>query len=220
MLRKNQSGFGAIEAILIVVIVGIIGGAGWYVWKSQSEANNTLGNLSSAQNDPQKAEKKAVPTVDPTKDWVVFKSDAGKFSLKYPSSWVVADRLDLCTEGSLLLGGDKNSVGRCASEDSGQIGIRSILGDYRSNYDLSSGYTGIQSKEITVGSVKGFRYSGAASGQQDGEGIPGHKNGTKVISYTFYSQGRTYNATYVQKDSYPDVLKDFDLMVARTLQLN
>ena len=33
-IKNNQRGFGAVEAILIVIIIGIVGGAGWYVLKS------------------------------------------------------------------------------------------------------------------------------------------------------------------------------------------
>lgn len=41
-VKHNQSGFGAIEALLIAVIVGIIGFTGWYVWNSKQLTDNTL----------------------------------------------------------------------------------------------------------------------------------------------------------------------------------
>ncbi len=44
MFTKNQKGFGAVEALLILVIVGIIGGAGWYVFQSQKKTNQSLDN--------------------------------------------------------------------------------------------------------------------------------------------------------------------------------
>ena len=54
----NNKGFGAIESILIVVIIAAIGGAGYYVYNSQKKTNAALDNASKAQSDPQKSEKK------------------------------------------------------------------------------------------------------------------------------------------------------------------
>lgn len=39
-----ESGFAAAEALLIVVIVAIVGGTGWYVWHSKQSVNTTLSN--------------------------------------------------------------------------------------------------------------------------------------------------------------------------------
>ena len=40
-IRKNQFGFGAVEVVLIVVILGIIGGAGYYVMKANKSIDKT-----------------------------------------------------------------------------------------------------------------------------------------------------------------------------------
>jgi hypothetical protein len=48
VIKNNQSGFGAVEALLVVVIFGIIGGAGWYVMKTNKNIdainNKTAGS--------------------------------------------------------------------------------------------------------------------------------------------------------------------------------
>lgn len=46
-LQKDQSGFGVIEIILSLVIVAIISGAGWYVWKSNQNATNSYNSAAS-----------------------------------------------------------------------------------------------------------------------------------------------------------------------------
>ena len=43
---KNQKGFSAVEGFLILVIVTMIGGVGWYVWKSNQDAKKGLENIS------------------------------------------------------------------------------------------------------------------------------------------------------------------------------
>jgi len=37
----NQSGFGAVEAVLILIVVGLIGFMGWYVWHHKSTKTTT-----------------------------------------------------------------------------------------------------------------------------------------------------------------------------------
>jgi len=46
-MYKNQKGFSAIEAILILVIVGLIGFTGWYVWNSKKKTENLYDNSTS-----------------------------------------------------------------------------------------------------------------------------------------------------------------------------
>ncbi|MBX4201449.1 hypothetical protein KW803_00935 [Candidatus Saccharibacteria bacterium] len=41
-MKNNQKGFGAVEGLLILVIVGIIGFVGWYVWNAKNDADNKL----------------------------------------------------------------------------------------------------------------------------------------------------------------------------------
>lgn len=48
MKRSKQSGFTIIEAILIFIIAGIIGGTGWYVWHSQKNADKSYDNSSNS----------------------------------------------------------------------------------------------------------------------------------------------------------------------------
>jgi hypothetical protein len=40
--RQGQSGFAVLETILILIIVGLIGFTGWYVWHSKQNANDAL----------------------------------------------------------------------------------------------------------------------------------------------------------------------------------
>lgn len=58
MKKLNTKGFGVVEALLIVVIVGIIGGVGYFVYNSQMKTEATLDRAAKLQNDPQKTEKK------------------------------------------------------------------------------------------------------------------------------------------------------------------
>jgi hypothetical protein len=55
---SKSKGFGTIEVILAIVVVGAIGAVGWFVINSKNQTNKSLENTSKSQSDPQKAEKK------------------------------------------------------------------------------------------------------------------------------------------------------------------
>jgi len=45
-MKVNQKGFSVVELLIVLVVIGLIGGAGWYVWQSKHKtANTTAPNL-------------------------------------------------------------------------------------------------------------------------------------------------------------------------------
>lgn len=70
---KKQSGFGVIEVIILVVMLGIIGFGGWYLW----QANQKPAEQTQAQPKEEVSEVK----------WLEHKDEVGKYSIKYPSNW-------------------------------------------------------------------------------------------------------------------------------------
>lgn len=87
---KNNNGFGAIEALLILVVVGIVGFTGWFVYHSKQVADKTLaqtGNSSTVQLPKKPATKTPAPvTAAPTK-YLVIK----EWGVKIPLTKGIAD---------------------------------------------------------------------------------------------------------------------------------
>jgi type II secretory pathway component PulJ len=48
-MNKQQSGFAVVESLLILVIVAIIGGTGWFVWHSKQQTDKTLSETGNSQ---------------------------------------------------------------------------------------------------------------------------------------------------------------------------
>ena len=48
---KNSGGFGVIEVILVAVILGILGFAGWYVYDSKNKSDKSLTTASETQSE-------------------------------------------------------------------------------------------------------------------------------------------------------------------------
>src|SRR3989344_5613351 len=71
MMKKDQKGFSAVEGLLIIVVVSIIGFVGWYVVNKHKAAVNTT---------------QATQTIS-TAGWKTYKNDTLKFTVHYPSSY-------------------------------------------------------------------------------------------------------------------------------------
>lgn len=215
-MKKNQNGFSFTEVLIVIVIVGLIATVGWLVWDRQQSktTSNELVKTTNQQTTSKETES------DPTKNWKIFSSAEGVYSLKYPNTWVQAESQNYCSPGLLLLGGNATSVGKCASESFGQMSVDSVAGDMAAEYRMSANYySDLTFKKVTVDGATGERQSGSYSGDVGESGF-GPQKGDKMIKYVFVKNGRTYTATYNVNSHYPDVLSDFDLMVTKTMKFH
>lgn len=48
-MNKNQKGFSVVEILVVLVIVGLICGVGWYVWQSKSKKSSDTNNSQTTQ---------------------------------------------------------------------------------------------------------------------------------------------------------------------------
>jgi cytoskeletal protein RodZ len=120
---KNSLGFSAVEALLILIIVGILGFTGWFVYHAQKTANKDL----SSNNSTNPTYKKAA--VDPYKGWKSASLKYEKMSFKYPSTWQISNtsKDGAGTGGTATPGADEVSLtsatGMHVSIQTGQVGI-------------------------------------------------------------------------------------------------
>ena len=88
-LQNNEKGFGAVEGILVLVIVVIIGAVGWFVWHNHNKTTPASTTSPVATTTPTTTTPK---TVDPYAGWKSYTLKYEKLTLKYPSSWTVSDQ--------------------------------------------------------------------------------------------------------------------------------
>jgi Tfp pilus assembly protein PilE len=60
-MKRPQNGFSAIEALLVVIIVGMLGGVGWYVWHSQQQVDKTYSQTANTTVVPKSTAAKTFP---------------------------------------------------------------------------------------------------------------------------------------------------------------
>lgn len=98
-MKRKQTGFTAIEGLLILAIVGIVGFTGWYVWHSKQATDKTYNSAANTNTAASQAPKKATTTTkdstsrQPSSDNILTSAD-GKVQVTLPAGWTVASRVD------------------------------------------------------------------------------------------------------------------------------
>lgn len=91
-MQTNQKGFSVVEVIIVLVVVGLIGGAGFVAYKNHNKKPTANPVATTTTTKPDPAETQLITqATDPYAGWKSFTSDAGGFSLKYPADWTIAD---------------------------------------------------------------------------------------------------------------------------------
>jgi hypothetical protein len=214
-IRKDQKGFTLIEGLLIIIALTLIVGVGFYVTNANKDKKDDTAPTTS------KTSEKTKPVADPAADWTSYSSPLGKFSVKYPKSWVTASNPDACSNtaesGIFMLGANSSSVGKCASDAAGQITI-TWRTDRQVCSDLSSdAWTQDSKQSVTIGGVSATKIEATA---KEVQGIGAAPAGTKTVQYCTVANNATYIADYTQLSGYPDALSDFNTMVTKTLKFN
>jgi hypothetical protein len=110
-MRRDKSGFGAIGILFLVICVTAIGVAGWYVWQRTHRAEESPVVVHHEQN-----------AAGDAAEALTYTSQMGKFSLQYPSDWVL-DTTEEDTNPDLL-----GSAATLTSPNGTVITLQSDLG--------------------------------------------------------------------------------------------
>ncbi len=82
-MKRNEQGFGAVEILLIIIIIALAGVSGWYVYKHRTHAAAPAKTVQTSA----KTEKKPAAQKDETADWYVYASPDKNYSIKLPDGW-------------------------------------------------------------------------------------------------------------------------------------
>ena len=93
--QKNQSGFGAVEGLLILIIVGILGFTGWYVYHSQQNTSKNLTPTSSGTPMFKKNSKTTSKTSTVNTSTQAYKGTitlgGADYSFSAPADWKISN---------------------------------------------------------------------------------------------------------------------------------
>jgi uncharacterized protein YxeA len=89
-IRRNEAGFSPVEVVLVLVIVALIGVAGWFVYNhNKKPATNSVATTTTSK--PATTEtNRTTQAPDPTANWAAYSDNSGSgLSVKYPTDWQV-----------------------------------------------------------------------------------------------------------------------------------
>lgn len=212
MRRLNQKGFGA--SAIVLVVVAVVAGAGYYVWYSQNKSKKA--DDTSQTNATQPTQNTG------TEGWVNYSNTQGRYSFTHPSTWVQSANPELCSPGLALFGVNAASVGKCGSGSGGQMVFIGLSGEVNKEDDIKTDYySDIKTENVTVNNVTGTKTTATAKDTSTDNMPSTLKAGTKIVRYRFVTGGQTYIATYYSAnagDDFPDALSDFNALMTTTFK--
>ena len=87
MKKLNIKGFTHLEVLLVIVVIALIGGAAFYVWKENDKKKDTP----TSQATKDSSAKTSQTTEQGLKE---YKNTEHGFSFQYPQDWKVTEKLE------------------------------------------------------------------------------------------------------------------------------
>jgi type II secretory pathway pseudopilin PulG len=87
---KNASGFSAVEALLVLVLVGILAFTGWFVYHAQKNINKDYNAQQATEDSVKQATAKDSEQIAKTKafkGWLQFSNTTIGLKFRYPPTW-------------------------------------------------------------------------------------------------------------------------------------
>ena len=90
-LKRNESGFGTVETLLVIVIVAVLGFVGWYVYKQKNsktpkETSSDTAQQAAKDKDSSSASKAAASCTAPAEYTAYTNTEIG-YCFVYPTAW-------------------------------------------------------------------------------------------------------------------------------------
>lgn len=195
MANFNQRGFGAIQLVLLFIIVGLIGGTGYYVYKAQQNTNKSLDSTN--KNLQTLSEDKSATSAKEEDSWLLYEPSDKAFSVRIPDGWEgVALYDNLYVRDSAKMVYTKGTKAKVEIMNEGGWDGASPFGLYypKQNSDqiVREGIEQTPLKTVSGLTVHKFIYNQEA----DPDGI-GYQKGSKVYNYYFDAEGKHIQISHV-----------------------
>jgi len=90
---KNQKGFTAVEGLLIILILAVVGFGGYYVYHTNHKTKAAVSTTAAKESTASSNKSTVAKTTNPYAGWKTFCSTMGGLCLKYPTNWTFKQTL-------------------------------------------------------------------------------------------------------------------------------
>jgi hypothetical protein len=92
-ISKNRKGFSAVEGLLIILILVVIGGVGYMVYHNDHKAKTVSASTTAGKTSTASSTKSTTETTaNPYAGWKQYCDGIDKYCFKYPSTWQFSDK--------------------------------------------------------------------------------------------------------------------------------
>jgi hypothetical protein len=200
-IRHNSKGFGALELVIILVVVGLLGFGGWYVWNSKKSADKP-----SSATQPTGSDQESTATEEtPAAGWKTYSNASPAFSFQYPDDWTVAKEESSNTYVSIRISSPdykERETELCTAIDSGYqitVGYNSMFADPEVvSKKLNGESTFVKdARSVKLGGLEAARYSETPGECGYSESTTAHYKGYDISVFGFLGEELgTYEETY------------------------
>jgi hypothetical protein len=145
MKKLKTKGFSAVEGLVILMLVGVVGGVGWYIYQTKHKASSSADNESnSSTSSDQSNIITHNPTIDKvsvkernlqpsprTNNWLVYNGQSSQFSLHIPDGWKISTYMRFPDALTSWCGAPDNSAANTYNLDciTYKQGVKAIITD-------------------------------------------------------------------------------------------
>jgi hypothetical protein len=213
--------------VLILIVLLICGGVGFGVWKvtrsKKTTPTTTTISPTSTQTTPSPSPtspplQTTAPPADPLSGWQSYTDSYGKYTIKYPTTWVrQTDNASLCSQGLVLLASANSVLGKCASDAVGEVMVFAVKNVSVDSEKLTKKYyPDLKEVPITSNGITGVKQFGTYKTPvgETNQGI-GPVDGEVTEKYVFQKNSVVYVLSYVQIKGHETDLETFDTIATK-----
>lgn len=197
-LHNEQSGFGTIELVIIIVVVALLGTVGWEIYKHQKKTTPSSTTPTTTNHSTTTTPS---PTPDPTANWKKVSSIGGAYSIKIPDGWAVTNYPgNVMNSDSVTFSSGKPAVitpattAYAGDQKRFNIGIGDSASTLSPQWQTPNPYGTESTEDFSIGSLSGKRFSIEYT-----QTVTGITKGEKIYDYGFdVPNGKQLGIVYIQ----------------------
>jgi antitoxin component HigA of HigAB toxin-antitoxin module len=196
MKKLYQKGFSALEVVLIIVIVGLLAGVGYFVYKSKNETNKSLDNTSSNVSHLQEKAKEDKQATEED-SWLLFTSEKKTYSIRVPDGFKAISHygnLYVMTDENLTYKKGTKATVQTVNEGGwdGAVPFALYYPEQNADQIVREG-----TQQGTIKTNQGLTAAKYIYNQTTEPEGPGYQKGDKAYLYYFDKDGKYIQISYV-----------------------